>query len=259
MRDKILKLVLFSIITCYFEYAKKELYFINERKIYLERNIINFKNNRILADSNNQFDLNNFYESTLSLANQFNDYNDGDGEITNVRNAIDSQIKKYKESNTLPNLNNVDNKTKRVIHELRKEFEEVKKEIDNKRNGELGIQLIQDKRIIKKDENILEAKYDNFKYEYDEIISNNNYKELKTNKKLKKEEKQLLVGGLTLIGSVFAIVASGQIVGGNLINIALISQKIMKFDLIYLLTTYLSLFLSTYMIYEWILSLLIFN
>ncbi|VEV57109.1 fam-b protein [Plasmodium vinckei vinckei] len=210
MRDKILKLVLFSIITCYFEYAKKELYFINERKIYLERNIINFKNNRILADSNNQFDLNNFYESTLSLANQFNDYNDGDGEITNVRNAIDSQIKKYKESNTLPNLNNVDNKTKRVIHELRKEFEEVKKEIDNKRNGELGIQLIQDKRIIKKDENILEAKYDNFKYEYDEIISNNNYKELKTNKKLKKEEKQLLVGGLTLIGSVFAIVASGQ-------------------------------------------------
>ncbi|VEV54907.1 Plasmodium exported protein, unknown function, partial [Plasmodium vinckei vinckei] len=81
MKANILNCVFFSIIICFFEYAKKELYFINERKIYLERNIINFKNNRILADAYKQFDLNNFYESTLNLANQFNDYNDDDEDI----------------------------------------------------------------------------------------------------------------------------------------------------------------------------------
>ncbi|CAD2099590.1 fam-b protein [Plasmodium vinckei lentum] len=64
----------------------------------------------ILADRDNQFDLNNFYESTLSLANQFSDYTDDDEEITNLRNIIDSRIKKHKGSNILPNLNNVDEK-----------------------------------------------------------------------------------------------------------------------------------------------------
>ncbi|CAD2093992.1 fam-b protein [Plasmodium vinckei brucechwatti] len=164
--------------------------------MYLERNIIHFRNNRILTDLDSQFDLNDFYELTLDISNQFNDYNDSDEEITNRRNIINSHVKKHKGNNTLPNLNNVDNKTKKLIHELRKELEEVKKELDNKRNGELEIQLIQDKRIIKKGEHILEAKYDNFKYEYDEIISSNNYEELKIDKKLKKEEKKLIVGEL---------------------------------------------------------------
>ncbi|EUD73613.1 hypothetical protein YYG_00701 [Plasmodium vinckei petteri] len=177
--------------------------------MHLERNIIHFRNNRILTDLDSQFDLNDFYELTVNISNQFNDYNDSDEEITNRRNIINSHVKKHNENNTLPNLNNVDNKTKKLIHELRKELEEVKKELDNKRNGELEIQLIQDKRIIKNDEHILEAKYDNFKYEYNEIISNNNYEELKTDQKLKKEEKKLVVGGLTLIASFFTIVASG--------------------------------------------------
>ncbi|CAD2093993.1 fam-b protein [Plasmodium vinckei lentum] len=177
--------------------------------MYLERNIIHFRNNRMLTYLDSQFDLNDFYELTANISNQFNDYNDSDEEITNRRNTINSHVKKYKENNTLPNLNNVDNKTKKLIHELRKELEEVKKELDNKRNGELEIQLIQDKRIIKKDENLLDTKYDNFKYEYNEIISNNDYEELKTDQKLKKEEKKLVVGGLTLIVSFFAIVASG--------------------------------------------------
>ncbi|KEG00151.1 hypothetical protein YYE_05000, partial [Plasmodium vinckei vinckei] len=129
MKVSILKFVLFSIIICSFEYAPKELYFINERKIYLERNIINFKNSRILADKDKQFDLNNFYESTLSLANQFSEYIDDDEEITNLRNIIDSRIKKHKGSNISPNLNNVDEKTKKLIYELQTELEEVKKEL----------------------------------------------------------------------------------------------------------------------------------
>ncbi|CAD2112567.1 fam-b protein [Plasmodium vinckei] len=108
----IFKFVLFLIIICSFEYAPNELHFVNERSIYLGRDIIKFKNNRILADAGNQFDLNNFYESTFSLANQFNDCNDDDKEITNLRNAVDSHIKEHKESNTLPNLNTVDKKRK---------------------------------------------------------------------------------------------------------------------------------------------------
>ncbi|VTZ70662.1 fam-b protein [Plasmodium chabaudi chabaudi] len=153
----------FSIIICFFEYGKKELYYVNERSIYIGRNIINFRNNRTLADADNQFDLNNFYESTLILANQFNDCNDGDGEITKLRNDIDSHIKNHKENNTLPNLNNVDKKTKKLIYELQKEFEEVKKDLDNKRNGELETQPIQNKKIIKKDKNISVSKHERFK------------------------------------------------------------------------------------------------
>ncbi|SCL89515.1 fam-b protein [Plasmodium chabaudi chabaudi] len=98
-----------------------------KRSIYLERNVINFRNNMILADADSQFDLYDFYQSTSSLANQFNDYNDDDDKITNLRNIIDSHIKKHKESNILPNLNHVDKKTKILIRKLRKELEETQK------------------------------------------------------------------------------------------------------------------------------------
>ncbi|SCL88087.1 fam-b protein [Plasmodium chabaudi adami] len=203
MRVFILKLAFFSIIICSFEYAKNELYYVNERSIYLKRNVINFRSNRILADTYNQFDLNNFYESTLSLANQFSEYIDDD-EITNLRNDIASRIKSHKENKALPNLNNVDKKTRKFIHELQKELEKVKKEIDNIKNGELAIQPIHDRRIIKKDENILGAKN-----EYNEITSSNNYKEFQINRKLKKSEKKIIVACLTFIVSFFALLALG--------------------------------------------------
>ncbi|SCL86972.1 fam-b protein [Plasmodium chabaudi adami] len=206
MRIFILKLVFFSFIICSFEYAKNELYYVNERSIYLKRNVINFRSNRILADTDNQFDLNNFYESTLSLANQFSEYIDDvdDDEITNLRNDIASRIKKHTESNISPNLNDVDEKTKKLIYELQKELEEVKKKLDNIRNGELAIQPMHDKRITKKNENILEAKN-----EYSEITSSNNYKEFQINRKLKKSEKKIIVACLTFIVSFFALLALG--------------------------------------------------
>ncbi|CDU15838.1 fam-b protein [Plasmodium yoelii] len=207
MRVNILKYVIFSIIICSFEYAKNELYLVNERSINLERNVTNFRNNRILADVDNQFDLNDFYQSTLNLVDQFNDCND-DEEITKLRNIIDSQIKKHKESNTLPDLNNVDKKTKKLVNELRTELEEIKKELDNKMNGELAMQPINDKRIIKKDENSsvsehedfkqlesfekkLRTKNDKFKVEYCEIKFSKKYMGLKINKKLTKKEEKL--------------------------------------------------------------------
>ncbi|SCL84972.1 Protein of unknown function (DUF2031), putative [Plasmodium chabaudi adami] len=76
MRANILNFVFFSIIICSFEYAKNILHFINESSICLERDIINLENNRILAGAENQFDLNNFYGSNLTLADQLNDYKD---------------------------------------------------------------------------------------------------------------------------------------------------------------------------------------
>ncbi|CAD2097535.1 fam-b protein [Plasmodium vinckei] len=230
MRIGILKFVLFSIIICSFEYGRNELYYVNERIIYFERNVINFINNRILANVDNQFDLNNFYESTLSLANQFSDYI-GDDEITNLRNSIDSHIKEHKENNTLPNLNNVDKKTRRLIHELQKELEEVKKELDNKRNSEFAIQPIQDKKITKKDENIsvsehedfkqlenceniLKSKYD-FESEYNEITSSNSYKEIKVDKNMNKTWDKLIMNGIMILVGCFMIALLGAYNSNN--------------------------------------------
>ncbi|CAD2099735.1 fam-b protein [Plasmodium vinckei lentum] len=201
MKPGILKFVFFSIIICSFEYAKNELYYVNERRIYLERNIINFRNNRILADRDSQFDLNNFYESTLSLTDQLNDCNDGDKNIINIRNLINSHIKKYKESNKLPNLNNVDEKTRREIHELQKELGKVKKELDSIRNDKLAIQPIQDKRITKKD--------DTFEEKYNEITSSKKYEKRVIDQKLKKAEIKFVVASLTFIVSLIMILASG--------------------------------------------------
>ncbi|CDU19171.1 hypothetical protein YYC_02086 [Plasmodium yoelii 17X] len=226
MRISILKFVFFSIIICSFEYAKNELYFVNERDIYLERNITNFRNNRILADVDNRFNLNDFYQSTLNLVDQFNDCN-GDEEITKLRNIIDSQIKKHKESNTLPDLNNVDKKTKKLINELLTELEEVKKEIDNKRNDEMAIQPIQDKRITKKDENIsvsehegfnqlenegnfLETANNKFKDEYHKIKGNKQYRTFKINEDIKRDEVGTFRRAMMLAVTLFLVViASG--------------------------------------------------
>ncbi|SCL83656.1 fam-b protein, partial [Plasmodium berghei] len=140
-----------------------ELYFVNDRGICLERDVINFRNNRILVDVDNQFDLNNFYESTLSLINQFNDDNDDDEEIIYLRNSIDSHIKMHEENNTLPDLKNVDKKTEQLIDELRKELEDVTKELDNKRSGAVAMQFLHDKRIIKKDENSSVSEHEDLK------------------------------------------------------------------------------------------------
>ncbi|CAD2095557.1 hypothetical protein YYG_04641 [Plasmodium vinckei petteri] len=205
----------------------QELYFVNE-SIYLERNAINFRNNRMLADVDNQFDLNELYQSTLSLTNQFNDWNGDSKEIRNLHNIIDSHIKKHKENNTLPNLNNVDEKKKKLIYELRKEIEKAQKEFENMKNGELAILPIQNKRITKKDGNIsileckdfkqfekegkfLEAKDDNFEDEYNEIISRNNYKEHKHDKKSKKMLKKIL-RIMGMVTTFLAIILTGGLI-----------------------------------------------
>ncbi|CDU16368.1 hypothetical protein YYC_05064 [Plasmodium yoelii 17X] len=210
MRVNILKFVFFSIIICFFEYTKNEL--------CLERNIINFRNNRILAYADNQFDLNEFYQSTLSLANQLNDYNDDNEEIKFLRNAIDSHIKKHEENNTLPDINSLDKRTKKLILKLRKELEEVKKELDNIGDSEITIKQILDKRITKTDENNsvsegenynqLENEVNSLETEYNQVdLSSNNHFENK--KKLNKMLKGLIVRGLLMILLSFAVLLSG--------------------------------------------------
>ncbi|CAD2099619.1 fam-b protein [Plasmodium vinckei lentum] len=217
-----------------------ELYYVNERSIYLERNIINFKNNRILADRHNQFDLNNFYESTLSLANQFNDYIDDDEEITNLRNIIDSRIKKNKESNTLPNLNNVDEKTKKLIYELQKELEEVKKELDNIRNDKIPTQPIQNKRIITNGERTSVSEHESISQlenegnlldsEHNEVGSSSKNK-LKNNSEMKKMVINFIKKGLLLSAAFFALLISPALSFFILImpNLFDITKNIWKF------------------------------
>ncbi|CAD2085080.1 fam-b protein [Plasmodium vinckei brucechwatti] len=218
MRASILKFVLFSIVICSFEYAPNGSNFVNERIIYLERNVINFRNNRILADADKQLDLNDFYNSTLELANHLNDCND-DKEMACLRNMIDSHANKNNESNTLPDLNNVDEETKKLIHELQKELEKVKKELDKKGDKELATQTIQNKKIIKKDENASELKYGDFKQlkkegdslkeKNNEIASSGN-NELKNKPELNKPIRKLLKKAMLLIGASYVfILAAG--------------------------------------------------
>ncbi|EAA21136.1 fam-b protein [Plasmodium yoelii] len=210
MRVSILKFVFFSIIICFFEYVKNELYYINERNIYHERNITNFRNNRILGDTDNRFDLNYYYESTLSLANQLNEYNDDDEEIKYLRNIIDSHVKKHKENNTLPDLNSLDKRTKKLIDELHKEIEETKKELDNIKNNKLAIELIQNNPVseedfkqLKNERNIVGTEH----YGVDSNIEN----ESKTKRKLTKLTKKLMVRGVLLTLLVLSLLVPGLI------------------------------------------------
>ncbi|SBW38245.1 fam-b protein [Plasmodium berghei] len=209
MRVNILKYVLFSIVICSFEYAKNELYFVNDRRIYLERNVINFRNNRILAYADNQFDLNEFYESTLSLASQLGDCFEANKEIEHLRNIIDSHIKKHIESNTSLDFKNVDSKTKKIINELRKELEELKKQISDKTNGELAIQPIDDKIIIKKDENSSVSEHEDFKQlennennKNNKIESSNCHMKSKLTKKNIKEGIKFILSALAFLAAV---------------------------------------------------------
>ncbi|SBW38190.1 fam-b protein [Plasmodium berghei] len=208
MRISILKFVFFSIIICSFEYVKNELYFVNDRGIYLERDVINFKNNKILADVDNQFDFNEFYESTLSLASQLGDCIEGNKEIAYLQSIIDSHIKKHKENNTLPDLNNVDKKTKKLIDQLRKELEEIKKELNNKRSSEVEIQPIKDKIITKKNKNNSVSEQEDFKQlensENTKIASSNNYKKFKINRKLK-DKTTLVILGMFILSIILVI------------------------------------------------------
>lgn len=144
----------------------------------------------------------------MSLVDQFNEYNSDFEEITYNRNIIDSHIKKHKENNTLPDLNIVDKEAKKLINELRAEIEEVKKAIDNKMNGELEIQPMHDKKIIKKDENSsvseregfkksksfekqLRTVNNKFKDKYYKIKSSKNYMKFLINKNIIKDKGKL--------------------------------------------------------------------
>ncbi|CDS44064.1 fam-b protein [Plasmodium yoelii] len=233
MRISIFKFVFFSIIICFFEYAKNEL--------CLERSIINFRNNRVLAYGDNQFDLNDFYQSTLSLANQFNEYNDydDDEEMEFLRNTIDSHIKKHQENNTLPDLNNVDKKTKKLIAELQAELEKVRKELDNKENNEIEIRQIQNQRITKTDKNDCVSEDANS----EELENPENFPEIENNQidlintdqfeedqDKKKVAKKILKRGALLVGISIMALMSGATMIPFVVLITLISvETIFKF------------------------------
>ncbi|CAD2099612.1 fam-b protein [Plasmodium vinckei brucechwatti] len=238
MRVSILKLVFFSIIICSFEYAINELYYVNETSIHLERNLINFRNNRILTDADEHFDLNYFYESIVSFADQLNDHNDDGKDIKKSRNFINSHIKKYKESNTLPDLNNVDKKTKREIHKLQKELEEVKNELDNIRNDKLAIQPIQDKRIIIKGRKFSISNYEGPKgLEYLRSLTVNEQDEDDTNvediveskRELERRFKGLMIRGALMILLSFVLLAPGVVqIGAAIIGVLLSIESIFR-------------------------------
>ncbi|KEG00210.1 hypothetical protein YYE_04937 [Plasmodium vinckei vinckei] len=119
---------------------------------------------------------------------------------------------KYKESNTRPNLNNLDGKTKKLIHKIQKELNEAKKELDNERNGELSIHLIQDKRVIKKSEHIFKIDEDKINDKYNKITLSNCYKTLKKISKSIKSKKNITIRAMLLIASLCVIISLGMTV-----------------------------------------------
>ncbi|CAD2102583.1 fam-b protein [Plasmodium vinckei brucechwatti] len=220
MRISILKYVFFSIIIGSFDYAKNESYYVNERNIYLERNIINFRNNRVLADADNEFDLYDFYQSSLNLAKPLNDCNDNDKGNIYLRNIRDPHVKKHKESIALPNLNNEYEDANLLIQEMRKELEETKKELDKIKNGKLAIQPIQDKIIIKEYENNSVQEHPDFKQmeNYGHIMetedrcnenaSSSNYNGFEINQNLNQTNNMPLKRGETRAGDDLMTMAS---------------------------------------------------
>ncbi|VTZ71950.1 fam-b protein [Plasmodium yoelii] len=147
MRVSILKYALFSIFICSFEYGKNEL--------CLERNIINIRNNRILSDGDNQFNLHEFYESTSSVENQVNDHDNDDEKNISIRNTVDSHVKKNKKSEKSLYSKNVDKKRKKLIHGHHKEIEEIEeteKEIDNTNNNKLAIVPIENNSVSEEED-----------------------------------------------------------------------------------------------------------
>ncbi|CDU16182.1 fam-b protein, partial [Plasmodium yoelii] len=133
----------------------QELYYVNERTICFERNIINFSNNRILADGDSQFNLHEFYESTSSVENQVNDHDNDDEKNISIRNTVDSHVKKNKKSKKSLYSKNVDKKRKNLIHGDHKEIEEIeetKKVVDNINNNKLAIAPIENNSLSEEED-----------------------------------------------------------------------------------------------------------
>ncbi|CAD2084030.1 fam-b protein [Plasmodium vinckei lentum] len=64
------KIVIFPVIICSLEYTKNILHDVRRGKhVHSQTSSINFRNHRILEGSKNQFDVNYFYESVMSVAN----------------------------------------------------------------------------------------------------------------------------------------------------------------------------------------------
>ncbi|CAD2105372.1 hypothetical protein YYG_02104 [Plasmodium vinckei petteri] len=76
------------------------------------------------------------------------------------------------------------------------------------RNGEIETQPMQDKRITKKDDNILKIEDDIFEDEYNEITSNDIYNENQIDENLIKNQEQLLRKLMIFMLGYFAIIIS---------------------------------------------------
>ncbi|SCL85851.1 Protein of unknown function (DUF2031), putative [Plasmodium chabaudi adami] len=107
----------------------------------------------MLADVDNQFYLNNFYESNLNLVDAFND----DG-IKYIQNILDEDIKKCKLSNMLFKLKGINMGIKILIHKVVMKLSKIPK----KKNKPF--------KQLRSATSTLNIDYDNFENEYNEIL-----------------------------------------------------------------------------------------
>ncbi|CDU16591.1 hypothetical protein YYC_03526, partial [Plasmodium yoelii 17X] len=193
MRVNILKYVIFSIIICSFEYSQNEL--------CLGRNVINFRNNRVLTDVDNLLDLNDLSQSTVNLVNQFDENDSDDDGIIYMRKIINSHIKEQTKNNTLPKLSSLNKRTKKIVNKLLTELEKAKKELSSHKDDEMKKKLIEDEQMTIKDEN-----FKQFENELSPLEKENMIKDWE---QAKKDFKGMMISGTTVIFLLMGLLIPG--------------------------------------------------
>ncbi|SCM19233.1 fam-b protein [Plasmodium chabaudi adami] len=91
------KILIFPVIICSLECSKNVLYDVKRgQNVYSQAGSINFRNNRILEGSRNNFDINYFYDSVMSIV----DLKDGDEECGETQPSKRNKNKKTVRNNT---------------------------------------------------------------------------------------------------------------------------------------------------------------
>ncbi|CAD2097207.1 hypothetical protein YYG_04785 [Plasmodium vinckei petteri] len=191
------KIFLFAIIICSLKYPKDELYNVNDISINPQRNTINFGNGRILSHADKPFDLNYFYGSVLTLADQKDDDSNSDdislfGDIPDLRindlksNKLWDLKGKFSKPNKLANVarKNVSNRMQR-----RRDKTEPQVVIKNLSNNDILVILeesmngegdeyvtlnkyLENFKLLLDDNSMTDLDYDQIEEEYNTIFRN---------------------------------------------------------------------------------------
>ncbi|VUC55979.1 fam-b protein [Plasmodium berghei ANKA] len=170
-------------------------------------------------------DINDFYDSSLSILDKYNDGNYDGEENIYTKQIINFHQTNFEYSDTSSKLKDIED-VREFINEITSELEISKKENDNNREYEIAVEQNIDKRLVKKDidllisscenlkelkhsEHILDIDVNNFEKKYNEVISGNNYNIVKCNSKFDETFKRFLKSHALILPVVLLCLISG--------------------------------------------------